>query len=64
MKKFIMLAIALLMVLTVVADGYCAIRYINPYFRGDGTYVSGHYRDTSGDGNPYNNANYLGLNGR
>jgi len=38
------------------------IRRINGYYRSNGTYVSGHYRDTSGDGNPYNNANYLGLN--
>ena len=39
-----------------------AIKYINSYTRSDGTYVSGHYRDTSNDGNPYNNANYLGYN--
>jgi len=35
-------------------------RWVNSYFRRDGTYVSGYYRDTSNDGDPYNNANYLG----
>ena len=62
MKKLLILTIALVMILGIVANGYCEIRYINPYFRSDGTYVSGHWRDTSADGNPYNNANYLGLN--
>lgn len=64
MKKAIMLIIALMMVFGVVVNGYCAIRYVGPYFRSNGTYVSGGFRDTSHDGNPYNNANYLGLNGR
>ena len=62
MKKLLILTIALVMILGIVANGYCEINYINPYFRSDGTYVTGHWRDTSGDGNPYNNANYLGLN--
>lgn len=35
------------------------IGYVNPYFRSDGTYVSGHYKDTSADGNPYNNRKAL-----
>ena len=38
------------------------IKYVKGYNRSDGTYVSGHYRDTSNDGNPYNNANALGYN--
>jgi len=62
MKKIIMLAIAMAAVLTVTANGYCAIKYVGPYFRSDGTYVSGCFKDTSHDGNPYNNANYLGYN--
>ena len=62
MKKLIMLALALVTVFAVTANGYCEIRYVNPYFRTDGTYVSGCFKDTSHDGNPYNNANYLGLN--
>ena len=28
----------------------------------DGSYTQGAYRDTSNDGNPYNNANYYGYN--
>ena len=35
------------------------IKYINGYYRSNGTYVNGHYRDTSNDGNPYNNADFL-----
>jgi len=61
MKRTIMIAI-LLIVLAATTNGYCEIRYVNPYFRSDGTYVSGCWKDTSHDGNPYNNANYLGLN--
>lgn len=62
MKKLMILTMAVLMNLAVVVDGYCAIKYIGGYTRSNGTYVSGHYRDTSCDGNPYNNANYLGYN--
>lgn len=57
--KILILALALLLAATNV---YAEIRYINSYARQDGTIVSGHYRDTSNDGNPYNNANYLGYN--
>ena len=38
------------------------IKYINGYYRSDGTHVRGHFRDTSNDGIQYNNANYLGYN--
>ena len=62
MKKLLMLLVALLMVLGIATNGYCAIKYVGPYVRSDGTYVSGCWKDTSHDGNPYNNANYLGLN--
>jgi opacity protein-like surface antigen len=58
MKLF--LAVALM--ICVFASSAFAIKYISGYSRNDGTYVSGHYRDTSNDGNSYNNANYLGLN--
>jgi len=62
-----MKTVAMLMVLVIALFAFCSvaqaeIRYISPYSRSDGTYVSGHYKDVSGDGNPYNNANYLGLN--
>jgi len=57
-----MLVMAVLINVAVATDGYCAIKYIGGYIRSDGTYVSGHFRDTSCDGIFYNNANYLGLN--
>lgn len=41
---------------TEVADA--AIKWCNA----PGTKRGGYYRDTSNDGNPYNNANYLGYN--
>lgn len=62
MKKLMILAIAVLMSLAVVANGYCAIKWVNGYTTRSGQYRSGHFRDTSCDGNPYNNANYLGYN--
>lgn len=62
MKKTIILAIAAVIVLGAITESHAAIRYVGGYSRSDGTYVSGHYRDTSNDGNPYNNANYLGYN--
>lgn len=36
-----------------------SINYVDGYTRRDGTYVEGHYKDTSADGNPYNNRKYL-----
>jgi len=62
MKKVLVLLVVAVMVLVAATDGYCAIKYISGYTRSNGTSVSGHYRDTSCDGNPYNNANYLGYN--
>lgn len=62
MKK-LALGMGLMLVLALIAaESAYAIKYVNGYSRSDGTYVSGHYKDTSGDGNEYNNANYLGLN--
>ena len=61
MKKIIILAVAVVAILTMVSEAFCDIKYVGPYIRG-GTIVSGGWRDTSGDGNPYNNANYLGYN--
>ena len=45
-----------------VSSANATIKYVSGYTRSDGSYVSGHYKDTSCDGNPYNNASYLGLN--
>ena len=44
------------------AEAEARIKYISGYTTSSGQYRSGHYRDTSNDGNPYNNANYLGYN--
>lgn len=60
MKKIV---ITMAFILFGITSGFCEVKYINGYSRSDGTYVSGHYRDTSNDGNPYNNANTLGYNG-
>jgi len=62
MKKLLVIAVVGIAILMAATDGFCAIKYISGYSRSNGTYVSGHYRDTSGDGNRFNNANYLGYN--
>lgn len=59
MKLFLALAV----LMCICSTAFAQIKYINSYERSDGTQVSGHYRDTSNDGNSYNNANTLGLNG-
>jgi hypothetical protein len=51
MKVLIALVVLCAMATVAMAD----INYVRSYYRGDGTYVSGHYKDTSADGNPYNN---------
>ena len=45
-----------------VSNAQAEINWVHGYYRTDGTPVRGYYRDTSNDGNPYNNANYLGYN--
>ena len=61
MFKKLFFAIGFLFIL--VAPGICGdIKYIQDYYRTDGTHVSGHYRDVSNNGNPYDNASYLGYN--
>ena len=52
MKKTIAM-LMLLIALTQVC--YASTKWVNGYFRRDGTYVQGHYKDTSADGNPWNN---------
>lgn len=58
MKKIIVFVIVIFAVMAMVADGYCAIKWISSSHCSRG----GYYRDTSNDGNLYNNANYLGYN--
>ena len=60
--KYLAFSFMVLLSLSIAAPAFAEIDYIESYTRRDGTYVSGHYRDTSNDGNKYNNANYLGLN--
>lgn len=38
-------------------------RYVNGYYRSDGIYVHGYWRDNSNDGYEYNNVDYLRKNG-
>lgn len=42
-------------VIAVTDSTFADINYVDGYTRRDGTQVSGHYKDTSADGNPYNN---------
>ena len=61
-KTMLIAALAAMIGFNMAADASAAIKYINGYYKSNGSYTRGHYRDTSGDGNPYNNANYLGYN--
>jgi len=45
-----------------IKEAQARVRYIKGYSRSNGTYVRGHYRDTSNDGRAYNNANNNGWN--
>ncbi len=62
MKKLFALAVAVFVLVALASPAFASIKRIKSYTRSDGTYVSSHYRDTSNDGNSYNNANYLGYN--
>lgn len=55
MRKLILILLFMAVSSTVFAD----INYVSGYVRTDGTYVQGHYKDTSSDGNPYNNRKSL-----
>ncbi len=48
------LLIAALVALGIAGSAYAGDTWVNGYYRGDGTYVQGHYRSAP-DGNPYNN---------
>lgn len=45
-----------------ITKAEAAIKRIGGYTRSNGTRVKSHYRDTSNDGNSWNNANTLGYN--
>ncbi len=61
MKK-LMVLLTLFGMIASMSSANATIKYVKGYTRTNGTYVSGHLKDTSGDGNPYNNASYLKLN--
>lgn len=52
----ILLAVLLL---AFASTAFADMGYVSGYSRSDGTYVQGHYKDTSHDGNPYNNRKYV-----
>ena len=54
--------IIVVLLMLIATPSFAAIKRIKGYTKKNGTYVSSHYRDTSNDGNRYNNANYLGYN--
>ena len=61
MKKLILIFMFLILVfLSMSTCSFAEVRWVRGYYRENGTYVTGHYRDVSGDGNPFNNAEYLG----
>lgn len=62
MKKLALVLSAAAFLIALSESAHAEIKRIGGYTRKNGTYVSSHYRDTSNDGNPYNNANYLGWN--
>ena len=55
-------AVVLFVAVALASNQAFAVKYVDGYYTKSGQYRSGHYKDTSGDGNPYNNANYLGYN--
>ncbi len=62
MKKLFAFTLAVFVLTALASPAFAAIKRIKGYTRSNGTYVQSHYRDTSNDGNSYNNANYLGYN--
>lgn len=56
MKRILSLTLLIVMISGIAQ---AEMGYVDSYYRRDGTYVSGHWKDTSGDGNPYNNRRYI-----
>lgn len=52
-------AIFILILLAISSRAYADMGYVNPYYRSDGTFVSGHWKDTSADGQSWNNRKSL-----
>jgi len=47
--------IASLILMAICSTAYAEMGYVQSYYRRDGTLVSGHWKDVSGDGYSYNN---------
>ena len=60
--KFLLMLLVVATIVLSATEGWSKISLIGGYTTRNGTYVQPHYRDTSCDGNKYNNANYLGYN--
>ena len=58
MKKIVLT----LLFLAIASTAFASVKWVDGYYKSNGSYTSGHYRDTSNDGNPYTDANYLGYN--
>ena len=58
MKKLMVLGLLAVSFMVTASDAFADVRWVNAPSTSNG----GYYRDTSNDGNPYNNANYLGYN--
>lgn len=53
--KILKTALLAMFIFTATEPTFADIKYVSDYYRKDGTYVSGHYKDTSGDGQSWNN---------
>ena len=62
MKSLVIFLVAAIVSVSLAGNAFARIKWIDGYYTSSGQYRRGHYRDTSNDGNPYNNANYLGYN--
>lgn len=58
MKKTVVLGMLMVGFMVATSDAFAAIKWVSSSHSSRG----GYYCDTSNDGNPYNNANYLGYN--
>ena len=59
----LLIAIGLVVMFLAPVAARADIKWVDGYSRGDGTPVRGYYRDTSNDGQSWNNANNNGYNG-
>ena len=58
MKKLIVVTAVVMGTLFLASEAFAQVKWVSAPQTSNG----GYFRDTSNDGNPYNNANYLGWN--